>query len=136
MALMNWIRLTGVVFLAALPMMCTELTGTVVDEMDAPISGALIQIHWDPAGRSVGLNSNEGIKSDLRITTDGTGRFSLDMPQGFYDIFVSSKAFSPSCVKVRLLTGKSTKQQFKLRPDPLVTAELGDSVAVKPSKRR
>jgi hypothetical protein len=106
--------------------MKSSLRVGVRDSNGAAIAGAKIVVHWDPAGSSVGLLSNVGIKEDLRLETDQEGRFSGELPPGFYDIFVSSPAFSPECLKVRLKPGKTASPDFSLRADPLVNAEIGD----------
>jgi hypothetical protein len=102
------------------------LRGTVTDETGASISGVLILIHWDSAGSQVGLRSNVGIKEDAVVRTAADGTFSIDLPSGFYDVFVSRPAFMPVCRKVRILGTNHVTFNPRLPLDPLVTNELGD----------
>jgi hypothetical protein len=74
----------------------SRFRGNVTDASGAAISGAMILIHWDPAGSAVGLDSNIGIKKDLVLTTDATGSFATALPRGFYDLLVSAMAFNVS----------------------------------------
>jgi hypothetical protein len=106
--------------------MKSSLRVEVKDSNGAVIAGARIVVPWDPAGSSVGLLSNVGMKEDLRLETDQQSRFSGELAPGFYDVFVSSPAFSPECLKVGLGPGKTASPDFRLRADPLVTAEIGD----------
>jgi hypothetical protein len=99
-------------------------TGTVTDSEGAVIANAQITVHWDSAGSRVGLATNVGTQNDVIARTDGEGRFRLDLPPGFYDVFVSAMAFSPQCTKVRVL--RPVKLNPKLQADPIVTKELGD----------
>ena len=48
------------------------------------------------------LNDNTGIKDDITLTTDSNGKFSLELPPGFYDVFVTATAFTPRSDKIRL----------------------------------
>ena len=66
------------------------LKGAVTDSSGTPISGAMLMVHWDSAGSTVGLKSNVGIKADLIIRTKDDGTFSVDLPPGFYDVFASA----------------------------------------------
>jgi hypothetical protein len=66
------------------------LKGAVKDSLGAPIPGALVFIHWDSAGSTVGVKDNIGIKADLSIRTKDDGTFTIDVPPGFYDVFASS----------------------------------------------
>jgi hypothetical protein len=70
------------------------LKGAVKDSEDTPISSALGLVHWDSAGSTVGLTSNIGIKADLSIQTKGDGTFNIDLPPGFYDVFVAATALN------------------------------------------
>jgi hypothetical protein len=109
-----------------------RLNGTVTDENGAAISGAMILLHWDSAGSTVGLKSNVGIEKDLVLTTDQKGSFVAELPSGFYDLFVSASAFSPSCRKIRLNDSATSELRFELKVDPTVTKELGFRIDPKP----
>jgi len=100
----------------------------VADSSGAGISGATILIHWDPAGSEVGLASNVGIKQDLVVKTDRDGKFAADLPPGFYDVFVSSMAFTPACRKLRLKGAAPLDVKFRMAVDPGVVKELGDAI--------
>lgn len=102
----------------------TQLTGAVTDTLGGAISGAMILIHWDPAGSQVGLESNVGIKQDTMLTTDTRGNFSVQLPPGFYDLFVSATAFTPASRKIRLKGERRSDSRFRLALDPKVTSEL------------
>jgi hypothetical protein len=106
----------------------TRLSGSIRDSEGAAISGAHIFIHWDPSGSGVGFTSNVGIKQDLVLTTSPDGSFSMDLPPGFYDVFVSSAAFTPSCAKIRVQPDKAAIYDVKLKASPLVTKEIGDRI--------
>jgi hypothetical protein len=110
------------------------LRGSAKDSLDASISGALVLVHWDPAGSTVGLTSNIGIKADLSIRTKNDGTFSIDLPPGFYDVFVAATAFSPTCRKIRMQVGKGQEITLHLNVDPLYLAEMGDRFDVPPPK--
>jgi hypothetical protein len=105
-----------------------KMTGSATDPTGAAIAQATIELHWDPSGAHVGLKTNVGLRSEMKIMTDSDGKFSATVPPGFYDVFVSAPAFSPACRKVRLLQGKTSHVTFRLVPDKLVTAELGDPI--------
>ncbi len=107
---------------------------TVTDVSNAPISGAMILLHWDPAGSAVGLNSNVGLKEDLVLRTDDKGRVATELPQGFYDLFASAMAFSPSCRKIRLKGVAPSETKIRLAVDPLVIKELGDVIEAVPRR--
>ena len=118
-----------VVFFLATPVSAqTRLNGVVTDSEGAAISGAHILIHWDPSGSTVGLTTNVGIKQDLVVVTDASGRFSAELPPGFYDVFASAMAFSPDCKKIRTKNGEVATYNVRLLFSPLSTKELGSTL--------
>jgi hypothetical protein len=113
----------------------SSFKGTVTDSSNAPISAAMVLIHWDSAGSTVGLTTNVGIKEDLVIRTKGDGTFKVDLPPGFYDVFVAGMAFSPTCRKIRVKLGEGLEVTLRMNADPLYTAEMGSRIEAIPPKR-
>jgi hypothetical protein len=101
-----------------------RLAGTVADSEGAVISGAVLIIHWDSSGSTVGLESNVGLSEDVRVQTDKLGGHSVDVPPGCYDVFVAAQAFSPSCRKVRVRSDSVGTFSPKLKVDPVVSKKL------------
>jgi hypothetical protein len=48
---------------------------------------------------------------------------------GFYDVFVSVPAFTPTAATVRVKQGQLATVSPSLRADPLVTKELGHEIS-------
>jgi hypothetical protein len=97
-------------------------SGTVRDSEGAVIAKAHVVIHWDPAGSNY-LGDNVGIKEDITVSTDSDGKFSLELPRGFYDVFVTATAFTPYCGKIRLKDRPKTFD-VKLKVSPVASKEL------------
>ena len=96
------------------------LSGTVRDSEGAVIPNAHVIVRWDSSGSNY-LKDNLGktLPQEL-IQTD----FSVDLPPGFYDVFVAAMAFTPHCDKVRL-KGKEVKTyEVKLIIRPVTSKEL------------
>src|SRR5580704_19046190 len=79
----------------------SQLNGTVTDEGGNPVPGAMILVHWDPFPSPLGKANNIGIKKDLVLTTDKKGKFTAEVPPGYYDLFVASPGFLPASRKIR-----------------------------------
>jgi hypothetical protein len=112
----------------------TRLKGIVTDSSRGAIPSAMVLIHWDSAGSTVGLTSNVGIKADLVIHSKADGTFDVDLPSGFYDVFATATAFSPTCRKVRMKAGETQEIKLQLKVEPLYTAEMGNRVI--PARKR
>ena len=114
--------------LLCLPIAAAErqstISGQIVDSEGASIPNARVIIHWDPSGSTVGLRDNIGIRQDLILTSDEAGKYSAIVPAGFYDVFVSAMAFTPTAAKVRVKQEQAAIYNSKLRADPLVSREL------------
>ena len=109
--------------------------GVVTDISGAAIGAAIITVHWDSAGSTVGLTTNIGIRRDLITKTDDKGGFAVELPPGFYDVFVSATAFTPACRKIRVGAAPTDIAMFRLNVDPLVGKELGTEVLPSLPKR-
>ena len=119
----KFLLLVCIVLSAATPGLAATLSGTVRDSEGAVIPTAHVVVHWDSAGSNY-LKDNIGTNEDKITTTDAKGEYSLDLPLGFYDVFISAPAFSPHCEKVRL-NGKGTKRlEVKLKVSPVTSQEL------------
>lgn len=66
----------------------------VVNDTNAVLPGAHVVIHWEPVDLR-GPATNVGIPRDIVGKTDREGRFSADLPEGFYDVFVAWEIMSP-----------------------------------------
>ena len=97
-----------------------SISGTVKDSEGAVIDRATITIHRDSS--VVGKEN-----ADRVVTSDKNGQFTVEVAPGFYDIFVSAPAFSPQCTKVRARDVERAIYMPRLRADPLVIKERGDS---------
>jgi hypothetical protein len=62
------------------------------------------------------------------------GTFKVDLPPGFYDVFATAIAFSPTCRKIRIKRGEDQEVALHLNADPLYTAEMGSRVEAIPPK--
>jgi hypothetical protein len=100
------------------------LHGKITDEVGGVIGKAHILIHWDASGSAVGLRDNVGQNEDVTQTSDDKGEFDLALPPGFYDVCVMKDAFSPTCSKVRVKSGKTLLYQHKMKVDASVSKEL------------
>jgi hypothetical protein len=117
------LTLISISSLAAAPQ--SVITGRVTDSEGAAIAKARLLVHWDSAGGKVGLTDNTGITEDISVLTDANGDYSVSVPAGFYDVFISAMAFTPNAAKVRVKQGKPTTLSVKLSVDPQVSKELG-----------
>ena len=81
------------------------IDGEIADSEGAVIANARVLLHWDSAGSTVGLSDNIGIPHDVIVMTDHNGRYLAEVPAGFYDVFVSAMAFTPTAAKVRVKKG-------------------------------
>ena len=102
----------------------TAIQGEVVDSEGAAIARARILVHWDSSGSTVGLTDNIGLPQDVTAISDGSGHFSVRVPPGFYDLFVTAQAFTPVAAKVRVKSNVPVKFDVRLRADPKVSREL------------
>ena len=123
----RWASIVFILVSSAVASPMTQLKGVITDSEGAAIRGARILVHWDRSGADVGLRSKVGLEKDLAIETDVRGQFTAKLPPGFYDIFVTATAFKPQCRKIRMMPGETAAYNVKLKPDPLVTKELGDT---------
>jgi Carboxypeptidase regulatory-like domain len=109
--------------------------GTVTDPGGAVLSRARVLIHWDPSGGNQ-VPDNLGIKEDIVAITDNNGEFSINLPTGFYDVFISFMAFQPEARKIRVRNGavefaqEITKKKKKgtVPPEFRVTMKISDIV--------
>jgi hypothetical protein len=107
----------------------TGIRGTVTDTHGVVLPAGLkarVFVHWDSSGADTGLKSNVGISKDISLEIDSHGQFEVELPPGFYDIYVSAFSFSPTCRKIRIKLGGMITLNPKLEVDPLVTKELAD----------
>lgn len=111
---MRLLRLSGVLFLAAISTNAATLTGTIRDSGGAIIPNAFITVHWD-SGSSNGLDGKPVTQKDVTATSDSKGQFSLELPAGIYDVFATAAAFSPHCDKIRLKDKEVKIYDIKLK---------------------
>ena len=122
-------HLLAIAFLTLFSQLCfgSGLKGKVTDSEGGVIANAVIFVHWDSSGSATGLKANKGIQGDQSFRTDKEGRYSAELPPGFYDLLITSPAFSPVCKKVWIANGPPIEYSAKLNADPLVIEALGDT---------
>jgi hypothetical protein len=120
---MNSIRFAVLFLFSVVSATAATLSGTVRDSEGAVISNAHILVHWDSSGSNY-LKDNLGIKQDIAATTDASGHFSVELPPGFYDVFVTATAFTPRCDKVRLKGQEMRTYDVKMKFSPVTSKEL------------
>ena len=98
---MNLMRFAVLLLFSVVSTRAGTLSGIVRDSEGAVIANAHVVVHWDPSGSNY-LKDDIGIKEDIAATTDSSGHFSVELPPGFYDVFVTAMAFTPHCDKVRV----------------------------------
>jgi hypothetical protein len=91
-----------------------EIRVRVQDPKGGMISKAFVVIHheWDES-------ANEGVEEHrqdelLRAPYDGVADFVITVKPGVYDVYVSSFAYDPKCMKVNAEYGKDRALVFQL----------------------
>jgi hypothetical protein len=112
------------------------ITGEIVDAEGAAIANARVLVHWDSAGSTVGLSDNVGIQHDVIVTTDSNRRYLAEVPAGFYDVFVSAMAFTPTAAKVRVKKNvlPTTQHSDQIRWSPMNWRIEENRVFLQPAK--
>lgn len=126
---MSYRILTGALLMVCVSLIAagqtqSGITGEIVDSEGAAVRNARVLLHWDSAGSTVGLSDNIGTPHDVIVMTDSKGEYSAEVPAGFYDVFVSKMAFTPTASKVRVKKDRRITYNSTLKPDPLVSREL------------
>jgi hypothetical protein len=67
-----------------------------------------VVVRWDSLGLD-DVEDNLGTTDNKTAVTDTTGHFSVALPPGVYDIFLSADGFSPHCEKITI-TSESGSQ--------------------------
>jgi Carboxypeptidase regulatory-like domain len=83
-----------------------QISGHVVDVVGATIKGASVFIR---------RNTPPDEKVELLTHTDIHGDFTLVLPEGGYDVLVTSPGFAANVETVPVFAGKTKKVQWKLK---------------------
>jgi Carboxypeptidase regulatory-like domain len=84
-----------------------QISGHVVDEAGATIKGASVFVRRN-------IPPEENVR--LLTHTDIHGDFKLVLPEGGYDVLVTSAGFASGFETVPVLVGKHKRMQWKLKP--------------------
>jgi hypothetical protein len=69
----------------------------MVDSFRVPVNRAFILV------RAHGSETDPGVRAKL----DSNGYFSVELPSNFYEVFISSPGFSPTCGEIKVEAGKT-----------------------------
>lgn len=108
----------------------------VTDNEGGAIQDAKIFLHWDPSGNMLGLTKDFNTELNLPPATDNKGTSNTNLEPGFYDVFVTAAAFTPSCKKIRVKPEQPISETFRLEANSLVTAELGHKIYSSPDRKQ
>jgi len=80
----------------------------------APIAGAkIIIVHWTNSGMQPSL------VQDQVAATGPMGMYTVDLPPGTYDIFISATELMPGAFRREIKAGQTTELPVNLRATPL-----------------
>ena len=85
------------------------LKGRLGDSVHEPINRAFILVH---------VHRSESAGEMVRV--DANGSFSVELMPGFYDLFISSPGFFPTCGQVEVEAGKTAVYNAELKMSTLV----------------
>ncbi|MGC1482904.1 MAG: carboxypeptidase-like regulatory domain-containing protein [Candidatus Acidiferrum sp.] len=120
---MKRLRLLFLLALTPLSVHAAIVSGTVLDSQGASIAKAYVVIRWDSVGLD-GVKENLGTNENKAIMTDETGHFSLELPAGVYDIFVSAAGFSPHCEKITVKAKESLRYEARMSVSRISTIKV------------
>jgi Carboxypeptidase regulatory-like domain len=84
----------------------TTLSGVVVDKGEGlPISYAHLWIH------------EQSGKASFVVQPDRTGHFTIQLPEGYFDVLVGAPGFAPYCKKIWIKPEGPIKLNVSLGPD-------------------
>ena len=90
------------------------LRGVVRDPAGAVVADATVLVqYWE---RKDGSLSRPIPLMEPLILTDSQGRFSVQLPPGVYDVFISFPVFAPTAQEVRIEADKETVVECDLNP--------------------
>jgi hypothetical protein len=110
---MKHLRLLVLLVLTPLSVRAVTLSGTVADVQGGAIPKAYVVIRWDPIGLD-GVQENLGLRKNKTAMTDGSGRFSVELPAGVYDLFVSAPGFAPHSEKITIKAKENFPYEVRL----------------------
>jgi hypothetical protein len=90
------------------------LKGMVTDPAGAVVADVPIRIqHWerDQLG-------HPALIEDTLLKTGRSGDYSVSLPAGVYEVFLTFPSFSPVARRIRVEAGKTVEVTFKLKFDP------------------
>jgi Carboxypeptidase regulatory-like domain/TonB dependent receptor len=93
------------------------ITGTVKDELGAPLVGAIVSLH-EPQLRGKEINS---------VKTDGRGKFLTAVAPGTYRLRAAAEGFVATFTRVKLDRPMSVNHDFALRRNDTLVQKRGDS---------
>jgi hypothetical protein len=99
------------------------LSGTIADDYNGVIANAYVIIRWHPVGLD-GVKDNPGMKEDKTATTDSGGHFTIEVPAGVYDIFVSAAGFAPHSEKITLKAKGNPPYEVQLSVTRMIKIKL------------
>lgn len=101
----------------------SAIRGRVTDSEGAVIAKACVFLHRDPS--SPASDSKKNSNDFVSVLTDSSGEYTLTVPAGFYDVFVSAPVFTPIAAKVIVKNHQPVKFDAKLYVDAQVSKEIG-----------
>ena len=91
--------------LAVAPVSTARVSGDILDIAGAPIQSARIWI-YEQSG-----------KANFSTQTNQSGTFTVELPTGYYFVFVGSAGFAPFSQSIWAEPGKQIKLHIRLKPD-------------------
>ena len=101
--------------LEPLPPPDVTLTGTVRDQDDAAVAGATVRAYQ---------YGQEYYHGDLQAITDGQGRYSLGLYEGYASLSVEKDGYAGAWADLEVKKGTSPTQDFEILKYPAKTAQL------------
>jgi hypothetical protein len=105
-----------------------SLKGTLSDPQGAAMPNVHIQLRWNPRQAAGGVTTGklkqlprawQPRKKWLQVATDRTGKFSVELPTGNWDLFAYLNGFAPACRVVSIEAGTTTEVELRLAFAPM-----------------
>ena len=103
--------------LAAAVLWVTFVCTANAQSAQSKISGTIVDVAHAPIPRSQAFLHKRSDLVVLPLSVNDKGHFETTLPDGYYDLFVSSAGFRPYAKSIKVVAGRSTLIVVTLLPD-------------------